>query len=94
MKDNVCDQAPLRIDTALMTSDGKRRPDRLDLSGMKDQSIPSALLSGLVTARIIEHIASIQYPEGVKSTKPELNVNVKQGKFLYVCHFSCMMRRD
>ena len=89
----MSDKAPLRIDTALTTSDGKRRPGRLDLSGTKIQAIPSALPSALATARIIEDIGSIQYPEGVKSPKPELNVNAKQGKFRYVCLLSCNMRR-
>ncbi|KAM5542985.1 hypothetical protein V8D89_003369 [Ganoderma adspersum] len=82
-KDKVSDKAPLRIDTSLTTADGKRRPGRLDLSGTKSQSIPAALPSALATARIIEDIGSIQYPEGVKSPKPELNVNAKQGKFRY-----------
>ncbi|TBU42561.1 hypothetical protein BD309DRAFT_991589 [Dichomitus squalens] len=82
-KDQVSDKAPLRIDTTLTSSDGKRRPGRLDLSGAKGQGIPAALPSALATARIIEDIGSIQYPEGVKSPKPELNVNAKQGKFRY-----------
>ncbi|TBU31087.1 hypothetical protein BD311DRAFT_737652 [Dichomitus squalens] len=82
-KDQVSEKVPLRIDTTLTSSDGKRRPGRLDLSGAKDQGIPAALPSALTTALIIEDIGSIQYPEGVKSPKPELNINAKQSKFRY-----------
>ncbi|KAI1796808.1 eukaryotic translation initiation factor 4G1, eIF4E-binding domain-containing protein, partial [Ganoderma leucocontextum] len=63
--------------------DGKCRPGCLNLSGTKSQSIPAALPSALATARIIEDIGSIHYSEGVKSPKPELNVNAKQGRFRY-----------
>ncbi|KAL7277802.1 hypothetical protein ACG7TL_008746 [Trametes sanguinea] len=82
-KDKVSDKAPLRIDTSLTTSDGKRRPGRLDLSSTKNSNIPQPLPSALATARIIEDISSIEYPEGIMSPKPELNVNAKQGKFRY-----------
>ncbi|KAI8970822.1 hypothetical protein BD414DRAFT_501765 [Trametes punicea] len=82
-KDQVSDKAPLRIDTSIASSDGKRRPGRLDLSSTKSSTIPQPLPSALATARIIEDISSIEYPEGIKSPKPELNVNAKQGKFRY-----------
>ncbi|KAI0776258.1 hypothetical protein BD413DRAFT_470231 [Trametes elegans] len=82
-KDKVSDKAPLRIDTSLTSTDGKRRPGRLDLSSTKSNGIPAPLPSALATARIIEDIGSIEYPEGIKSPKPELNVNAKQGKFRY-----------
>ncbi|KAI0359607.1 hypothetical protein OH77DRAFT_1472942 [Trametes cingulata] len=82
-KDKVSDKAPLRIDTSLTSADGKRRPGRLDLSSTKNNAIPAPLPSALATARIIEDIGSIEYPEGIKSPKPELNVNAKQGKFRY-----------
>ncbi|EIW54449.1 uncharacterized protein TRAVEDRAFT_173662 [Trametes versicolor FP-101664 SS1] len=81
-KDKVSDKAPLRIDTSL-NSDGKRRPGRLDLSSTKTNAIPAPLPSALATARIIEDIGSIEYPEGILSPKPELNMNAKQGKFRY-----------
>ena len=81
-KDKVPDKASLRIDTTI-GPDGKRRPGRLDLSSTKNNSIPAPLPSALATARIIEDIATIEYPEGIKSPKPELNVNAKQGKFRY-----------
>ncbi|TFK79588.1 hypothetical protein K466DRAFT_456760, partial [Polyporus arcularius HHB13444] len=61
----------------------KRRPGRLDLSSTKNPAIPDPLPSTLATTRIIEDIGSLQYPEGFKSPKPELNANAKQGKFSY-----------
>ncbi|CDO68855.1 hypothetical protein BN946_scf185035.g8 [Trametes cinnabarina] len=82
-KDKVSDKASLRIDTSLTSSDGKRRPGRLDLSSTKNNNIPQPLPSALATARIIEDISTIEYPEGIMSPKPELNVNAKQGKFRY-----------
>ncbi|KAI0368980.1 hypothetical protein BV20DRAFT_997562 [Pilatotrama ljubarskyi] len=82
-KDKVSDKASLRIDTSLTSADGKRRPGRLDLSSTKSNAIPAPLPSALATARIIEDIGSIEYPEGIQSPKPELNVNAKQGKFRY-----------
>ena len=74
-KDKVSDKAPLRIDTALSPSEGKRHPGRLELSSTKNHFIPAPLPSAVATARITEDIGSIQYPEGVKSPRPELNVN-------------------
>ena len=65
-----------------MTSDGKRRPGRLDLSGTKNQAVPSALTSALLIARIIEEIESIQDPDAVDSPKPEINVNACSGMFV------------
>ncbi|KAI9439810.1 hypothetical protein H4582DRAFT_1813000 [Lactarius indigo] len=42
-----------------------------------------ALPSALATARHIEDLSRITYPEGVKSPKVELNVNTQNGKFRY-----------
>ncbi|KAF8161290.1 armadillo-type protein [Crassisporium funariophilum] len=39
--------------------------------------------SALATARIIFDIATVQYPEGVSSPRPDLNEGVKDGKFRY-----------
>ena len=90
-KDKVAfpEKTPLRIDTAV-TPGEKRRPGRLDLSSTKNNAIPAALPSALATARIIEDINSIQYPDGVKSPKPELNTNAKQGKFRCVFVVYCL----
>lgn len=42
------------------------------------------LLSVLATARHIEDINSITYPQGIKSPKLALNVNTQKGKFRYI----------
>ncbi|KAH9047388.1 eukaryotic translation initiation factor 4G1-domain-containing protein [Lactarius hengduanensis] len=44
---------------------------------------PRALPSALATARHIEDLNRITYPEGIKSPKVELNVNAQDGKFRY-----------
>ncbi|EKM53380.1 uncharacterized protein PHACADRAFT_259721 [Phanerochaete carnosa HHB-10118-sp] len=77
-RDKVPEKPPLRLDTTL----DKKRPGPLDLSGTKGP-IQSALPSALATARIIEDISEISYPEGIMSPKVELNMNAKQGKFRY-----------
>ncbi|KDQ50870.1 hypothetical protein JAAARDRAFT_41657 [Jaapia argillacea MUCL 33604] len=69
---------PLRIDT-----DARRRPGPLDLSSTKQTPISAPLPSALATARIIEDLGRVSYPEGIMSPKPELNVNAKNGKFRY-----------
>ncbi|PCH35557.1 hypothetical protein WOLCODRAFT_27969 [Wolfiporia cocos MD-104 SS10] len=75
---------PLRIDTAVSNPDiAKRRPGRLDLSSTRNQNISQPLPSALATARVIEDINSISYPDGIKSPSVELNANAKQGKFRY-----------
>ncbi|KAF7792743.1 hypothetical protein EIP86_003841 [Pleurotus ostreatoroseus] len=77
------DKPPLRLDTAVTgASEPKRRPGPLDLSGTKGPIAPP-LPSALATARIIDDLGRIDYPEGIKSPKIELNVNAKQGKFRY-----------
>ena len=78
-RDKVQEKPPLRLDTVL----DKKRPGPLDLSGTKGPIQPP-LPSALATARIIEDISEISYPEGIMSPKIELNMNAKQGKFRYV----------
>ncbi|KZT72244.1 eukaryotic initiation factor 4f subunit eIF4g, eIF4e-binding domain-containing protein [Daedalea quercina L-15889] len=75
----------LRIDTAVAAPDAprKRHPGPLDLSSTRNQPISQPLPSALATARIIEDLGSVSYPEGIKSPKVELNVNAKHGKFRY-----------
>lgn len=69
----------LRISTSPLP-DFKKRPGPLDLSNTKNTaSLPSAL----ATARVIEDLGSVQYPEGISSPKVELNINAKHGKFRY-----------
>ncbi|KAG1835923.1 ARM repeat-containing protein [Suillus subalutaceus] len=39
--------------------------------------------SALLTARVIENLSEVAYPEGIKSPRIELNVNVRDGRFRY-----------
>jgi translation initiation factor 4G len=66
----------LKIDTSIT----KTRPGPLDLSGAT-KNVVAALPSALATARVIEDLDHISYPEGISSPKPELNANSKKGKF-------------
>lgn len=66
----------LKIDTTVT----KTRPGPLDLSGAT-KNVVAALPSALATARLIEDLDHISYPEGISSPKPELNTNSKKGKF-------------
>ncbi|KAK7036415.1 hypothetical protein VNI00_011612 [Paramarasmius palmivorus] len=77
------ERTPLKIDTNA-TPEGpvRRRPGPLDLSTAKS-NIPAPLPSALATARVIEDLGSVSYPEGVKSPQVELNVNATKGKFRY-----------
>ncbi|KAI0343671.1 hypothetical protein BDW22DRAFT_1373702 [Trametopsis cervina] len=77
-RDKVSDRPPLRLDTTL----DRKRPGPLDLSGTKGPIAPG-LPSALASARIIDDINRVDYPEGIKSPKVELNMNAKDGKFRY-----------
>lgn len=72
----------LRIDTTVSNPEVRKRPGPLDLSGTK-QPIVAPLPSALATARIIDNLDSVQYPEGIKSPKVELNLNAKPAKYRY-----------
>lgn len=52
------------------------------------------LPSVLATARHIEDINSITYPQGIKSPKLELNVNIQKGKFRYPLKFMPLCQCD
>ena len=58
---------------------GSRSPH----AALTSNSAP-ALRSALATARYIEDINRITYPEGIKRPKAELNVHAQKGKFRYV----------
>ncbi|KAJ3570293.1 hypothetical protein NP233_g4502 [Leucocoprinus birnbaumii] len=75
-------EEPLRVNTSEPL---KKRPGHPDLS--KTGSVPPPLPSALSTARAIDDISRVSYPEGISSPKPELNSNVKDGKFRYDCDF-------
>ncbi|KAL0955886.1 hypothetical protein HGRIS_002084 [Hohenbuehelia grisea] len=73
----------LRIDTVGALEGPRKRPGPLDLSGTARASIASPLPSALATARIIDDLGRVSYPEGIKSPKVELNINAKDSKFRY-----------
>ncbi|KAJ7270036.1 armadillo-type protein [Mycena haematopus] len=77
--------APLRIDTAASApvEFPRRRPGPLDLSTTFKPNIPAALPSALATARIIDDLSRVPYPDNIQSPKIELNINAKDGKFRY-----------
>ncbi|EPT00387.1 hypothetical protein FOMPIDRAFT_1146531 [Fomitopsis schrenkii] len=84
-EEKLQDKGVLRINTALASPEAtrKRHPGPLDLSSTRNQPIAQPLPSALATARIIEDLGSVSYPEGIRSPKIELNVNAKRGKFRY-----------
>ncbi|KAG1802921.1 uncharacterized protein HD556DRAFT_1263252 [Suillus plorans] len=76
----------LRIDTSAMpppTEIPRRRPGPLDLASTTKKDISAPPPSALLTARVIENLSEVAYPEGIKSPKVELNANVRDGRFRY-----------
>ncbi|EIW80366.1 hypothetical protein CONPUDRAFT_125115 [Coniophora puteana RWD-64-598 SS2] len=62
----------------------RRRPGPLDLNFRKDsKDLPNPPMSALATARVIANLNDVEYPEGIKSPKVELNANAPAGKFRY-----------
>ncbi|KAF9781652.1 eukaryotic translation initiation factor 4G1-domain-containing protein [Thelephora terrestris] len=49
----------------------------------QDNLLALNVVSCLATARVIEDLSQISYPEGVMGPKPELNVKSEKGKFRY-----------
>ncbi len=58
----------------------RHRLSPLNLSTTK-ANIPPPLPSVLATARIIDDLGRVPYPEGIKRPRVELNINAKDGKF-------------
>ena len=58
----------------------RRRPGPLDLASAIKSASPDVALAA---ARFIDDIATVSYPEGVQHPHPDLNQNVKNGKFRY-----------
>ena len=74
-----------RIDTSLPSPEHPRkRPGPLNFQTTINMNIAPSLSSVLATARHIENINRIAYPEGIKAPKVELNVNTQKGKFRHV----------
>jgi translation initiation factor 4G len=69
-----------RINTTSISSptSDKRRPGPLDLTRSA-----SPVVADLATARVIADVATVSYPEGHHSPNPDLNQNMKNGKFRY-----------
>ncbi|KAH7909368.1 ARM repeat-containing protein [Hygrophoropsis aurantiaca] len=61
----------------------RRRPGPLDLSKQTPGSMTPGPMSALATARHIEDLSAIEYPEGIKSPSVGLNAGVKDRKFRY-----------
>ena len=79
------EKEPLRIDTSIPSPEPqRRRPGPLNLQATINTTIAPPLPSALATARHIEDINCITYPQGIKSPRVELNVNTQKGKFRYV----------
>jgi len=76
----------LRIDSSLPPSpeQPEKRPGPLDFQTTTDTDIAPHLPSALATARPIEDINHITYPQGIDRPKLELSVNTQEGKFRYV----------
>lgn len=84
----------LRIDTTAMpppTEIPRRRPGPLDLASTTKKDISAPPPSALLTARVIENLSEVAYPEGIKSPKVELNANVRDGRFRCVLLLSLRM---
>jgi translation initiation factor 4G len=82
----------LRIDTSLPSPEHQRkRPGPLNLQATINSNIAPPLPSALATARHIEDINRITYPQGIKSPKLELNVNTQKGKFRCVLNLHILV---
>ena len=78
----------LRINTTFIrspTSDKRRRPGPLDLSGATSpaSSVTALASSVAALANVIADIATVPYPEGFHSPHPDLNQDMKNSKFRY-----------
>ncbi|KAI6160617.1 eukaryotic translation initiation factor 4G1-domain-containing protein, partial [Pisolithus thermaeus] len=60
----------------------RRQPSPTDINAAKED-ISAPPLSALLTARKINRLDEVEYPEGIRSPKADLNENAKDGKFRY-----------
>jgi translation initiation factor 4G len=79
------EKEPLRICTSIPSlpspENQRKRPRPLNLQTAITSNTPPTFPSTLATARYIEDINRITYPEGIKSPNVELNVNTQRDKF-------------
>ena len=71
---------PTLFPTIACTSD-IRRPGPLDVTSAIRSA--SSVVASLAAARFIADITTLSYPEGYQGPHPDLNQNVKNGKFRY-----------
>ncbi|TDL22991.1 hypothetical protein BD410DRAFT_769393 [Rickenella mellea] len=76
---------PTPVPTPTTETHHKRRPvpGPINIPSANRPGLPPSLPSALATARHIQDLGQIAYPEGVQSPKLELNANAKDGKFRY-----------
>ena len=77
-------------ETSMSMEDGKDKPEdglrinKISInSPTSDKRSASRVVGPLVAARFIADIATVPYPEGLLKPHPDLNQNVKNGKFRY-----------
>ncbi|TDL23009.1 hypothetical protein BD410DRAFT_721875, partial [Rickenella mellea] len=58
-------------------------PGPINIPGASRSAHPASFLSALASARHIQGVRQIVYPEGVHGPMAELNVNASGGKFRY-----------
>lgn len=78
--------SPLSISTTVpATTQRPKRPIPIPLDLTSAQGNQSAAFaSALASARIIEDLSALSYPEAIKPPNPDLNASAPPGKFRYV----------
>ncbi|QRW12604.1 eukaryotic translation initiation factor 4G [Ceratobasidium sp. AG-Ba] len=74
--------SPLSISTTANERPKRPVPGPLDLSSAQRNQI-AAPPSALASARIIEDLNAVSYPEAIKTPNPDLNIAATPGKFRY-----------
>jgi hypothetical protein len=67
--------------TRTISNEPRRRPGRLDLSGLTKAADTGAMAYPFASAKAITDLNAIVYPEGVAPPNKELNEGVEDGKF-------------
>ncbi|KAI9683090.1 MAG: hypothetical protein M1829_005881 [Trizodia sp. TS-e1964] len=70
---------------------GRSKPAALNLAPLKTNTVeppqPSAAFKSLTSARLINRLIDVKYPEGIMSPDPSLNISAPVGKFKYEREF-------